>query len=277
MTIEFKGNYYFIYLAAFLIITILFGVIFMKKDKNIQYKVLLGLSFFNFALHFLKLLLPEYSDDMPNSITTVTFENIAAVSTIIMPFVLLSKNKVLRDYMFYIGVIGGLLALAYPMKVFGKEATDLDVIRFYMCHSLLFIVPFYMVFFGIHDLNIKRVPLFPLVFIGVLCLILANEVILMEIGLVEFRSNSFLNYNYRNTSFIFGPIEEFEEFSESFIEPLVPSVFKTVADGTYTGSEKYIPILWLAVPCFIYFSVIGAGFCLFFTKVLKKSGDSSSF
>ena len=101
----------------------------------------------------------------------------------------------MKDYLCYMGMICGILALIYPMEVFGRGLDELEVIRFYVCNMSLFIVPFYMVFFGIHSLEIKRVPLFPLIFLMVQCLILANEVILMEAGIAEFRGNvGFIEY-----------------------------------------------------------------------------------
>ena len=134
-----------------------------------------------------------------------------------------------------------------------------------------------MVLFGVHDLSINRVPLFPLTFLVVECLILANEVILMEAGFVDFRGDvGFLEYNYRNSNFIFGPTEEFKELSDKLIDPLVPDIFKKVGDGSYKGNEKYIPVLWMTVPCFVYFNLIGAVMCFIFTKVFKR-GRKSNF
>jgi hypothetical protein len=131
-----------------------------------------------------------------------------------------------------------------------------------------------MVFFGHHGLDLKRVLVFPLVFIAVECLILANEVILMEAGLVEFRGEAgFLEYNYNDPNFIFGPPEEFADICEKAVEPLVPEIFKTVKSGVNAGSEKYIPIAWMIIPCYIYFTVISGLFCLTITKVFKKTGD----
>ena len=273
MVVELWNTNHLITLAVFVVFLVFIGLILKGKDQEVQSKFLLVLAFANLALHFLKLLIPEYSEAMPTSIRKVTFENICATTTIMMPFIMLSKNKVLKDYLFFMGVLGGLAALLFPTEAFGRELGELDVIRFYICHILLFIVPFYMVFFKHHTLDLKRVPYFPLMFILVECLILANEVILMEAGFVDFRGGDFLNYNYRNSNFIFGPSPEFQELSDKIVDPLVPNIFKTVGDGPYAGYEKYIPVAWLVVPCVIYFNIIGAGLCLLMNKVFKR-GDN---
>lgn len=273
MFVEMGNTYHLITLGIFLVITILVGIILKNKDQDVQRKTLLIIAFVNLGLHFLKLLIPEYREELPTSFRKVTFENICATTTIMMPFIMLSKNKVMKDYLFFIGMLGGLAALIYPTEALDRELIELDVIRFYICHMILFIVPFYMVFFGIHDLDIKRVPYFPLIFLLVECLILANEIILMEAGFVDFRDPNFMTYNYRNSNFIFGPSEDLVKLSDKIIEPLVPDIFKTVGAGNFEGQTKYIPVVWMLVPCLIYFNAIGALICLFFTKVLKKGNS----
>lgn len=264
-------------LGIFVVVLVAIGLILKNKNQEVQNKALISLAFINLAIHFLKLLIPEYREAMPTSFRKVTFENICATTTIIMPFVMLCKNKVMKDYVFYIGLLGGLAALIYPTEALGRYLDELDVIRFYICHMLLFIIPFYMVFFGVHELSIKRVPLFPLVFLMIECLILANEIILMEAGFVNFRGDvGFMDYNYRNSNFIFGPTDNLKELSDKFVEPLVPDIFKTVADGAHKGEVKYIPIVWMVVPCLIYFNVIAGFICLLFTKVFKR-GSSDNF
>lgn len=272
LVIEQWNKMHLIILGAFLVVLVLFGLILRRKGQDTQNKVLIVLAFINLAIHFLKLLIPQYKDDLPISYREVTFQNICTATIIMMPFIMLCKNKIMKDYLFYIGLLVGLAALVYPTEAIGRSIEELDVIRFYICNVLLFIVPFYMVVFGIHELDIKRVPLFPLVFLLVECLILANEVILMEAGFVEFRgSMGFMDYNYRNSNFIFGPTEDLKEISDKFIEPLVPKVFKTVPAGVYQGEAKYIPVLWMLVPCFVYFTAIGGVLCFIFTKLFKRA------
>ena len=274
MLIELWNTNHLITIAGFLVIAVIFGLILKGKDSSVQKKVLVVISFIALALHFAKLFLPEYKELMPESIASVTFESIGAALVIMAPVILLTKNKIMKDFLFYMGLIATLFAIIYPLDVIGRELTEYEVIRYYLSNVCLFLVSFYMVFFGHHGLSLKRVLVFPLVFIVVECLILANEVILMEAGLVDFRGEAgFLEYNYRDPNFIFGPPAEFAEICETAVEPLVPEIFKTVKGGINAGSEKYIPIAWMIVPCYIYFTVISGLFCLAVTKVFKKTGD----
>ena len=273
MLIELWGTNHLIIIGVLLAVLALFWFILKDKDDGVKNKVLLIASFVNLGIHVLKLFLPEFKDDMPASIKGVTFETIYSVLVYMLPFVLLTKNSIMKDFMFYIAFIVPLLTIIYPIQMVGTNLKDISVIIFFLTHIILFVVPFYMVFFGFHELNIKRVPLVPAVLILVLGVILANEVILMESGLVGLRGSNFMKYNYRNTSFIFGPMPELKELSDKIIEPLVPDIFKTVPTGAFEGQVKYLPIAWLLVPSFVYLSVVSALVCLFFVKVLKKGGD----
>lgn len=271
MIINLGNIYYFIILGVFVILTLFIGVLLKNKSSKTQNNVLLFIAILNLVIHFLKLLIPQYRESLPTSFRKITFENICATTTIMMPFVMLCKNKIMKDYIFYIGILGGLAAIVYPTEAMGKELLNLDVIRFYICHMILFIAPFYTVLFKIHELSLKRVPLFPLTFFVVECLILANEIILMEAGFVDFRGEDFLTYNYRNSNFIFGPTDYLKPISDVMIDPLVPDIFKTVGDGPYKGEMKYIPVMWLVVPGFIYLSVIGGLICLLMKKISKRN------
>ena len=131
---------------------------------------------------------------MPN--TSMTISKIPSLK---------KDNSIAKDYMFYMGILSGLAAIIFPTEVFGKELLNLNTIRFYLCHIIIFVVPFYMVFYNVHTLDIKRIIYFPISFLIVLCVIYLNEMILMEMGFVDMRGNDLVNYNYRNFSFIFGP------------------------------------------------------------------------
>lgn len=276
-TIELWNTAHLITIGVLLVVVLTFGFLMKGKEKNTKNKVLIIISFVNLAIHFLRLLLPEYKENLPNEYKSVTFDSIASALTIMMPFILISKNNVMKDFLFYMGFIAGLISIVYPLQMLGADLQEYDVIRHYICHVLLFTVPFLMVLLGVHELSIKRVPLFPLMFIVIECLILANEVILMEAGFVEFRGGDFLAYNYRNTSFIFGPTEEYAELCEKLVEPIVPKFFKIVPDGSYQGLEKYLPVLWMIVPSFAYLGGASLLLSLLFTKVINKNNSGSNF
>ena len=129
MLIELWNTNHLITIVGFLVIAVIFGLILKGKDSSVQKKVLVVISFIALALHFAKLFLPEYKELMPESIASVTFESIGAALVIMAPVILLTKNKIMKDFLFYMGLIATLFAIIYPLDVIGRELTEYEVIR----------------------------------------------------------------------------------------------------------------------------------------------------
>lgn len=248
MKVNFFNFFYFFYIALFVIILLTLYYVFRNKSKKTQKYLIAGILFFSLTIHFTKLLFYPYNTNMPYSIKKITFENICAVSTLIFPFIFLFGNNKWKDYMFYIGILSGFLALVIPTEALGKNVLTYDLNRFYICHMIIFIAPFLMVKFGFHELSLKRLYNFPICFITVLCLILVNEVILIESNLVEVTKDTYFDIVNRNSSFIFGPKPEFAS-AIKYLTWVNPRFIMPVNNNVTT----YIPIVWLIIPVFVFF------------------------
>lgn len=242
------GNiYYFIYIMIAFIYFLILYLLLRNKSKEIQKKVLTIVLFTNLLIHFTKLAFYPYNMGLPGSIRKITFENICAGSTLIFPFIYISKNKILKDYMYYFGIFGGLGALLYPTEAFGKEAFSYDVIRFYLCHMTLVIVPLLAAVFNHHRPNYKNIWQTVLVFMVVELIILINEIMLIEIGFVKKDPVYYFDIIGRNSSFIFGPNQYLGNITK-IVTILVPSFM--IINGLY------IPIIWMIIPLWIYIPII---------------------
>ena len=71
MIVELGSTGYFIGLVGFLVFTILIGLLLKNKSDDTKRKMLIVISFVGFAIHFLKLLMPKYYDDLPLSLRKV--------------------------------------------------------------------------------------------------------------------------------------------------------------------------------------------------------------
>ena len=157
------GNFYY-GLELFLAFTIMIlCYIFLRnKSSKYQYRFLLIWSFVGFGLHFLKQFI--YWDI--NMLGRSTAENICAVSTLIFPFIMLKKKKtILHDFMFFIGIIGGLAGLLYPTEAIGRMIYDFETLRFYFCHMSLFAIPLLLAVFGLQTPRIEKWYLIHYVFL----------------------------------------------------------------------------------------------------------------
>ncbi len=244
-----------------LTILILFFIIFFslklchKKGKQFSYRFILGILIFNFLLHFAKQLFPPYMKQFPSSLWKSTFENLCATLIIISPFIFVSKNKYLKDYMYYIGVISGIGVYFFPFGTFGRDLTNMDVlidvIRFYVCHIPLVLCGFLMVEEGFHKLDYRRLWSIPITYLTLQCVIFTNDVVKFacggyanECGYIDSKE-AWMVFLYRN-----GPANEstnmgFKENFDSFLSWLyIPYLMTYKMDGrTY-----FIPVLWAYLP-----------------------------
>ena len=265
---QYFNSYYFLYIAIAL--GMLIGLYFLLRNKSerVSRAVLLGLLLASFALHFLKLTAGYYQEWMPRSMRTITPENICAVSVLAFPWIFISKKKLLKDYMFYMGIISGGAATLYPIDVVGFGAFEFETMRFYFCHILIWVVPLLMVMLKLHTLDYRRIPKVPLIAYLVLCIILVNEVILTGAGFVH--RDHFYSYEVRNASLIFGPLPQVEILGTLFTA-LTPNLFLTVPIGENAGAVFYWPIVWMVIPSYIYFNAASLMLCMPFEyRSIKK-------
>lgn len=226
------------------------GCIFIQKMEQKKQKIFIfSLLLFGFILHFFKLAFAPYKALLPKSIRKITFENICAVSTLIFPFIFLSKNKYLKDYMFYMGVISGTAAILVPATDY-YPYLNFDTCRFYLCHMVIGIAPLLMVVANIHTLDYHRIWMLPILFLCVQGLIAMNDVIMVKCKLIN---------QYPNFSLQFGVSQKHEDMFGPFLillTGLCPSYLKTaniVLEGITTS---YVPVLWLIIPAFVYLSLL---------------------
>ena len=225
-----------------------------NRSDKIKNRVLFGVLALNFALHFIKLAFPQYIEKgFPGVLRKCTFENICAVSTLIFPFIYLSNWKAGKDYMFYIGVISGILGCIAPMPVRGLEFYRLETIRYYICHASLWQVPLLMVIFGLHKLDYRRNWKTFAIYFGILCLIIVNEIILIRIGWVSTSTfEEFFDPSGRDMGYAIGFPPEMQKIA-NYLLWLTPKAWK----------EPCIPILWELFPVIVYGGLLTMLMCAY--------------
>lgn len=248
----FNGWYFFwLLLSAGAIV----GLYFLLKNKSafVQKSVLFGLLAFGLLLHFLKVYIPPYSVDEARMLRDSWLVNICGANIGLFPFMFFSKNKRVKDYMFYIGVISGLLALFYPEEPLAKVdqlGEQLDIVRFYYHHWMVLAVPLLMVLLGHHTPSYKRILSAPTGLLLIMLFIMLNQIFQSELGFIPLRNqDDFFGIGYKNTSYIWGPGNN--NAIGDFLALFTPDFLKTVPVGQYAGQEKYWPWFWLIVPVYL--------------------------
>lgn len=249
------GNFWHIFFILFAVgLTI--GLYFLLRNKKVKTKkIFIGsILIFNLLLHFIRLLFPPYTGNPQMILENAWFINICAVSVLTFPFIFFSKSNTAKDWMFYIGIISGVLAVLYPTEALGNPVLSFDLWRFYFCHIIIFMAPLLMILLKVHKLNWHNIWKMPFCMMAVMLFIICNQVLQSELGIISMRGDDILKAGcgYRNTSLIWGPTDDIS----AIFTWVTPDFMKTIPFGEYAGEAKYWPFFYLLPGCFIYFIVI---------------------
>ena len=254
-------NFWYLFFIA-LFAGFIVGLYFLLKNKTVRTQkiVLASILFFNLALHFLKLTFPPYSTDSSIAMREVWFVNLCGTSVLFFPFIFLSKSDTAKDYMVFLGILSGFLAVLYPTEALGKSVLTLDLWRFYICHGIIIAVPMLTVLLKLHKLDVKRIWKTPFCVCAALLFIICNQVLQSELGIIALRNDDMLNINFKNPSLIWGPTDGVAVI----FSWLTPSFMKTVPVGEFAGQAKYWPFFWMVPGVIIYFILIPLLICFIF-------------
>lgn len=176
--LEMLNFYYFIWVLSVPVAIV--GVYYLFKDKSDKFKYwfLFSLTVFMWVVHFSRYWLePELK------IYNMYFTDFCGFSTLLYPFLMLSKHKVFKDYMFYLGAVMAMAAVFYPHPILDHYVYKFNSIRFYLAHLFLVMIPMLLVMWKMHVPSIKNLwYMFLLLIVGAMYN-MALSAYFIEIGL----------------------------------------------------------------------------------------------
>lgn len=266
--IEYTNIYMYIVIGICILLPILFDVIFHKKELKTKKLILFIMTLFNFTLHFVKLIDTETNNVFPINIYSLSPYCICAISVLISPFVIYSKNSSFKNYVFILSTLGGLLALLFSNGLYGGRENLFETIRYIICHVLLTIIGILAYKWKVVEAKVKYVFFVPLYWIIEMTIIFLNELLFHKLGLTTTSEALFWSAEFYNASLVFGPRESMMGFLQYFMF-MVPDVFRTNYFNVECVGQFYMPVLWEIIPSFTLIPLIYLIFMLF-TKIGKK-------
>lgn len=85
------------------------------------------------------------------------------VNVIAFPIIFLCGGRILKDYMFYIGIISAVYALIWPMPILGESPYGFECMRYFTMYAGIMFAPIMMVLCGHHVIYWRRFWVAPIV------------------------------------------------------------------------------------------------------------------
>lgn len=151
--LEMGSIIYYLWLLSAVLLFVAIYYLFRNKSKKVKNIFLFSIIVFSWIIHFSRWWL-----DPDLQLYEMFLKDLCGFSTLVYPFFFLSKNKIFRDYMYFVGGFFALHSLAYPNNIFGDPIVYFNTIRFFFAHFILVSVPLLLIFWNMHTPSIKNIP-----------------------------------------------------------------------------------------------------------------------
>ena len=223
--------------------------------KETALYVLMG---FNIAQHFFKFLIWPHLWGAGFGVINTAY-NVCAILIISSPFIYVSGNALLKQFVCYVGTIGATATLFIPYWFIGGTIFTWEYLRFWTCHTVLVATSLLPALWGLVRFNWRDWWKFGLIVLVMLALILLTDtVFLLAFG--EATTETLYDALLRqNPLWMMGPGGGVSGV-KSIFEGLSPKFLLE------TQSHPYIPILWYTIPVYLAFAVLGYLFGALFDR-----------
>ncbi len=240
---------YFIYLAVTFGIVAIFHFLFAGRSRRAKLIFLYIIAGLNVFQHLFKAIVWPHLAGTGFTISN-TMYNVCATMILLTPFFLRKTKGVWRESIALIGTIGSMLALVVPFWFIGKSILQWEFLRFYTCHLLLFITSILPITWRMVEFKFTDFWKIGLCFLGVLGIILFNDIVCICVGIYGSGIKSLAASLYKLNPFcMMRPLSEFT-FLERFVRPFTPSIFMG------SNGHGYTPILWYCFPLYMVITLI---------------------
>lgn len=261
MTINYFSLAHLIYIGAAIGFAAALYFLLRNKSEMVKRICVVSLMALNVIQHLFKsYIYPQYEGLGFNALNSAY--NMCALLILVSPIAYLSRSERLKDFVFYTGSAAGLVAILVPYWHIGEYMFTWDVIRFFICHALLFASSVLTLLFGHHKPSWRSSYRIAAGFFISVAVIIINDIFFLYMGLYpgENAENLFESMRHINPVWSFGPPEQFA-FVEKIAKFFSPDIF--VGEN---AAGLYVPILWYFMPIFLAISILTLPITAFFDK-----------
>lgn len=213
--------------------------------KEVALYIIMG---FNITQHFYKSLVWPHLWGTGFGLINTAY-NVCAILIIVTPFVYVSKNCLLKQFVCYVGTIGPVLTLAFPYWFIGSTILKWEYWRSWTCHTLLIATSLLPATWGMIKFNWRDGWKFGLIFLAMLSFILSNDVMFLLTFGEATTQTLYDALLARDPLWMVSP--NGAGIAKQIFEALSPDIFLE------TEVHPHIPILWYAVPMYAMVTIIG--------------------
>lgn len=233
------------FLALLIAIGFTVGTYFLlrRRSERVQKAVIYVLVLVNVFQHLFKHLIwtPSVEDSFGVINTVYNMCSFLIVASAIVYF----THGAWRDFITYVGTVAGMIAMVVPYWLLGSNLFDLGVLRFYFCHTLLFVTSLLPALLGHHKIKLRNFYKIGLCFLAALGIIFVDQILTRYLfqNLID-PAKLYDALIQANEVWMFYPPSEFPSLVR-LITFFTPDIFLPQGDRGYT------PILWYAIPLYL--------------------------
>ncbi len=246
---------YFLWILAAILLYILIYFAFRNKSDKFKYWFLFSWTIIAWIIHFARW---WFDPDM--RLYEMFLKDLCGFSTLVYPFFMLAKNKIFKEYMFFVGGFFALHSLLFPNNIFGDPILHYNTIRFFFAHFILVGIPLLMVLWGMHTPRLQSIPYMMLfVLIGAMYNFTLSA-FFYEVGLTYTHVN-FMGL-WANTDGVYRLFEKIAPFMR----------YNVVEDGETVS--KAIPFFYMIPALLIVYTPIWVVMALPFVKKNRRLNEN---
>lgn len=237
MKLEYGSIGYILSIVIAVVLLIITFLLLKRKSDKTKKIVIFFLIMVNFIQHIFKAWVwyPIYHGEI--DILNSSLCNICAANIFLSPFIFFSKNKPAKDALFYFGTLGGIGSIITPFYFEGLDIFSWDYLRFYSCHTLVFITSALPIMLGLHTIKFKRFWQLGISFIILELIVFTDNIFIYALeNKVSLKESYDIFYNL-NPLWVCHPPLDNDALGRIFVK-FDMNYF------IYNPDKKYIPILY---------------------------------